>query len=173
MQDFHHGFTEARQMNMEVNWLQAAERFITSLLELRFSLLVLAYFWEKVQLTTEHHILQKVRNSRTKSDKLKKKTPSRDTKYKDPNSGSEGLRIQSIFPKNYHYLPALFLHFSPTVYHWPLFQRYLPWTDLLSGPVWSLVCSLCCISKQVLWGLPWQCYLILVPSISGNASTHT
>lgn len=37
MQDFHHGFTEARQMNMEVNWLQAAERFITSLLELHFS----------------------------------------------------------------------------------------------------------------------------------------
>lgn len=32
-----------------------------------------------------------------------------DTKYKDTNSGFERLGIRSIFPKIYHYAPALFL----------------------------------------------------------------
>lgn len=37
MQNFHCGFPEAKQMNMKVNWLQAAECFIRCLLELHLS----------------------------------------------------------------------------------------------------------------------------------------
>lgn len=43
--------------------------------------------------------------------KLTNKKPFRDSKHKDPNSGSTRLRMQSLLLKNYQDLPALFYTF--------------------------------------------------------------
>lgn len=144
---------------MKVNWLQAAECFITCLLERYLSQKWAKTNWENWELDNGYHVFQEVRDSRANQIHKEKYILGYQTQrsqfwlWKADNSGC----ISQELP-----LPTcLILTFFTSCLPLTIVLR-IPTLDLFSGPAQSLIHSLCCISRKVLWGPPWPCCLTWV-----------